>query len=292
MNKVTDATSPSVLELPYSDRQLIVISDDQLVQATKKQERLALQEQNQDFDWKKIVEAALIDIIPLPFGRTMAATASEAIRSWGRAREKGTMVLPVGKSEAEKIIFPPGHPREGVLYIGHPAKPTLYFTMTDFHRVIFEHKFCEAVELLMSLGATNIRVEHVSGWSREFSTRISVPLGDVDQPSSGDVGSKASEMQKLLYEANLAGVEPSLPNDLVWYHHEPTWQSIADGRLKYGLTDFSMSISYEDDFGINAGLKLAMAKTGLDVGGKFEDHKSTIWRLEGKFLQNQPEAKV
>ena len=44
-----------------------------------------------------------------------------------------------------------------------------------------------------------------------------------------------------------------------------------------------MSVSYQDDFGINAGLKIALAKTGLDVGGKFEDHQSTIWRLEGKF---------
>ena len=70
---------------------------------------------------------------------------------------------------------------------------------------------------------------------------------------------------------------------MVWYEHEPTWQSIAKGRINYGLQDFSLSVSYEDDFGVNAGLKVAISKTGLEVGGKFEDHESTVWRLEGQF---------
>lgn len=286
MEKATAATP--LLELPYSDRQLILVSDDQLVKATEQQARLALQEKSQGFDWKKIAEAALIDIIPLPFSRTLEATARETIRSWGRAREEGATVLPVGKTDAKQIDFPPGHPRDSVLYVGHPAKPSLYFTMADFHRVVFEHKFCEAIELLMSLGATSIRVEHIRGWSKEFSARISVPLGDVDEPTTGEAGAERGTSQSLLYEANLAGVEPSLPDGLVWYHHEPTWQSIANGRLKYGLNDFSMSVSYQDDFGINAGLKIALAKTGLDVGGKFEDHQSTVWRLEGKFRGTEP----
>lgn len=277
----------SILNMSYSDRQLILVSDDQLVQATEKQARLALQRQAQGFDWKKIAEAALLDIIPLPFSRTLEATARETIRSWGRAREEGASVLPVGKTAAKEICFPPGHPRDSILYVGHPAKPSLYFTMADFHRVVFEHKFCEAIELLMSLGATSIRVEHVSGWSKEFSARISVPLGDADEVLRGESGVKKAASQSLLYEANLAGVAPSLPDDLVWYHHEPTWKSIANGRLKYGLNDFSMSVAYQDDFGINAGLKLALAKTGLDVGGKFEDHQSTIWKLEGKFRRRE-----
>jgi hypothetical protein len=284
-----DAAAIPVLDLPYSDRQLILVSDDQLVQATEKQARLAFQKQAQGFDWKKIAEAALLDFIPLPFSRTLEATARETIRSWGRAREEGASVLPVGKTAAKQISFPPGHPRDNIIYVGHPAKPSLYFTMADFHRVVFEHKFCEAVELLMSLGATGIRVEHVAGWSKEFSARISVPLGDVGETSAGELSVKKATSQSLLYEANLAGVDPSLPDDLVWFHHEPTWQSIANGRLKYGLSDFSMSVSYQDDFGINAGLKIALAKTGLDVGGKFEDHQSTIWRLEGDFRGTKPD---
>lgn len=275
-----------VLDIPYSKRQLIIVMDDQIVQATKKQERLAIKENSQSFDWKKIGEAILLDFIPIPLSRTIEATVREALQSWIRAKEKGASILPVGETEAKNIVFPPGHPRDGLLYVGHPTEPSLYFTMADFHRVVFEHKFCEAIELLMSLGATTIRVEHISGWSKDFSARITMPIADVDQPSTAETGVNKAATQNLLYEATLAGVEPTLPDNLVWYHHEPTWQTIAKGRIKYGLREFSMSVSYEDDFGINAGLKLSMGKTGLDVGGKFEDHQSTVWRLEGTFLDN------
>jgi hypothetical protein len=88
----------------------------------------------------------------------------------------------------------------------------------------------------------------------------------------------------LLYEASLAGTDkPTIPEGLVWYSHEPVWQSVAKGRTIFGLNDFSLSVTYEDDFGINAGLKAAVVKAGLDLGGKFEDHQSTVWRIEGKF---------
>ena len=280
--KVTELEdTKSILSLPYSDRQLIVISDDELIAETKKKGRLAVQGK-EGVRWGEIVSAAILDLVPLPFTRTLQVAAQEALRAWGKARDSGLKVLPVGKNEAEGISFPPGHPREGILYIGHPAMPHVYYTMADFHRVTFEHKFSEAIEVLMSLGATWIKVEHVQGWSNEFSSRISIPLADASVSAKG--GTKTSSGRKLLYEANLPGVAASLPDDLVWYTHQPTWKSIALGRLKYGLTDFSMSVSYDDDFGINAGLKLSVAKTGLDVGGSFEDHVSTTWHLEGKFL--------
>ena len=76
---------------------------------------------------------------------------------------------------------------------------------------------------------------------------------------------------------------PRLPENLVWYAHELTWQTVANGRIKFGLNDFSLSVTYEDDFGINAGLRSTVMKAGLDLGGKFEDHQSTVWRLVGKF---------
>jgi hypothetical protein len=69
----------------------------------------------------------------------------------------------------------------------------------------------------------------------------------------------------------------------VWFNHEPTWQAIAEGRLMHGLKNFSIDLKYADDFGINAGLAAKIRKTGLDVGGKFEDHQSTHWRISGRF---------
>ena len=75
-----------------------------------------------------------------------------------------------------------------------------------------------------------------------------------------------------------------MPSSLVWYHHEPTWQSIAKGRIDFGLSQFLLTVNYEDDFGVNAGLKASAMKAGLELGGNFEAHEATTWKLHGKFL--------
>ena len=94
---------------------------------------------------------------------------------------------------------------------------------------------------------------------------------------------------KRLREARVnpmvAGVRPVLPELLVWYPHESTWQSIAAGRISFDLSQFSLTINYEDDFGVNAGLKVAATRAGLELGGSFEDHEATTWKFHGKFTK-------
>ncbi|WP_155625034.1 hypothetical protein [Burkholderia vietnamiensis] len=170
-----------------------------------------------------------------------------------------------------------------ILETAHPASKGVYFTVASFHRLSFEHKFSEAIDLLMALGASEIRVEHVRGWSREFAASLSVPIPE--STVGFDLSGKQSSVSGLLYEANLRGsTRPQLPESLVWYPHEPTWQSIAKGRINFGLKEFSLAVNYEDDFGINAGLKLTAGKSGLELGGSFEDHRATTWKIHGKFL--------
>jgi hypothetical protein len=72
----------------------------------------------------------------------------------------------------------------------------------------------------------------------------------------------------------------------VWYLHEPTWQAIAKGRTQFGLSQFSLTVNYEDDFGVNAGLKVRVQKAGLDLGGNFEDHTATTWKIHGTFASD------
>jgi len=272
-----------ILNLPYSERQFIVVVDDLVVE--KAREAAIKGENISEADWGKIgLDLAANMATKVIFGVWAPAIiiTQEAMKAFSKAREMGLPVRNIGKSEAEKIVFPIGHPREGVLYVGHPAMPCTYYALAEFHRVTFEHKFCEAIYLLMSLGATKLSVEHVSGWSKEFSSRLSVPLSEV--PVEASAGANAKKVSQLLYEATLSGsVDPKIPENLVWYHHEPTWQTIAKGRKDFGLLDFSLSVSYEDDFGINAGLKVTAEKAGLEMSGNFEDHQATVWRISGKF---------
>lgn len=163
--------------------------------------------------------------------------------------------------------------------------PDVYYTIAEFHRITFEHKFSEAIRLLMYLGANQLRVEHVRGWSREFSNRLSVPLAQATAAVTGHVESARGSQVQLLYEAELAGTqEPKLPDSLVWYPHESTWRIIAEGRLQFELQQFSLNVVYEDDYGVNAGLRASASKAGFDLGGNFEDHEATTWRISGSFL--------
>ena len=224
-------------------------------------------------------------VVPGAVAGALLMEAVKHARALWHAQDRGIPLLLVGKSEARQLDFPPGHPRENVVYVGHPALPASYNTIANFHRVTFEHKFREAISLLMNLGATQICVEHVSGWSKEFSSRLSVPLGEPEVDLSATAHSSRSSQGMLLFEARLSGTpEPKVPDELVWYPHEQTWQAVAEGRMKFGLRQFSLNITYEDDYGINAEFKTAVSEAGLKLGGNFEDHRATTWKAIGKFL--------
>src|SRR5690349_9531050 len=126
-----DAQTVTVSKMPYSERQLLIVTEDALAKAARREERAAGRQQPDGIDWAKIVEAAARDFIPLPFASVLWELSREAIRAWGRARASGLQVLAIGKTEASNLNFPPGHPRDGVLYIGHPAKPSVYYTTAE-----------------------------------------------------------------------------------------------------------------------------------------------------------------
>lgn len=51
--------------------------------------------------------------------------------------------------------------------------------------------------------------------------------------------------------------------------------------MNYGMREFSLVVNYQDDFGVNAGLKLKAEKAGLDLGGSFGSHLVTTWKISG-----------
>ncbi|MFM0140389.1 hypothetical protein [Caballeronia grimmiae] len=264
------------------DSKLIVVAPDNVVREARNAEA-----ERKGFDFRDAAEKSLKFFFS-PY-ITAATTVAEALQSLYKARESGLNVVQISRSEAARFVFPPGHPRDNTLYGAHPAKKGVYFAVSSFHRLAFEHKFSEAVELLMALGASEIRVEHICGWSREFAAKLSAPLPEA--AVSAEVSSKESTSSSLLYKANLPGsTSPRLPEEMVWYQHEPTWQSIAKGRLDYGLKEFSLTVNYDDDFGINAGLKATASKAEFELGGSFEDHRATSWKLHGKFLSDSNNA--
>ena len=122
------------------------------------------------------------------------------------------------------------------------------------------------------------------GWSKEFGANLGVLVAQ----AGGAIGANGSSQShaEILFRAELGGAKGrALPDSLAWYSHEPTWQRVADARLHYDLKAFSLSLRYEDDYGVNAHLQAKAASAGLDLGGKFEDHQTTVWRISGVFAE-------
>jgi hypothetical protein len=278
-------TVDKLKNLSFSERQFLTVSATESDFENEENADSSKDENNQGL-FDKIVDVVgfLRGGWEVSVGKVIGAASAEAYKSLKRAWDKGLPIQRISFGMSQEFQFPPGHPRIDVVYACHPASPTTYYPLADFHRVAFEDKFAEAMTLLMSLGANSLHVEHVAGWSSEFAANLAVPLGAVKPPISADIRQTHDKANHLLFQATLDGNHiPTLPDKMVWYNHESTWKSIADGRLKYGLDAFRLNVTYRDDYGVDSKLAASIQSAGLGIGGKFEAHQSTIWQIYGTF---------
>ena len=272
------------LMLPYADRQKLLVVPDEVARADRQALReleLSKDAKKPKFDADVFVNAlaeALAGVFPLE--RAAVKLIVEAV---AKIRERGIEVITIGRSEADLLRMDPGHPLEDIMYVGHPAVPEIYYPGADFHRRVFEQKFCEAVELLMALGATKIDVERQSGYSRDASAEIDVPLSPRERIGM-KLGRKSGQKSELLFEAGLPGNdEPTVPDDLVWFSSERTWQTLARARTEHRAKNFGLVVRYESDYGITSKLKAQVEGVGLSMGGSFQEQRDTVWRLTAVF---------
>jgi hypothetical protein len=192
----------------------------------------------------------------------------------------------VQENQIRNLSFSPGHPRLHVVYAAHPTVATLYYPVAQFHRMTLEHKCAEAIKMLTYLGASQLEVEHVRGWSKELDInfaalfeKVGIKLGSKPQMTE--------HLHQLIFTATLQGSEtPSLPLDLSWYDYEPTWQRVAEARLMHGLQSFTLDLRYEDNFGVSAQFLTKLVTLGFEIGGSVEEHQSTVWRIRGTFANS------
>ncbi len=198
-------------------------------------------------------------------------------------QKKGVVFHLIGRSYTEHFKLPPTHPRNHTIYVAHPVLQQEYTPLADFHRSTFENKFNELLTLLSHLGAKTIEVYHMRGWGAEFAAHLGIR---VSTSNTANVDVQRHTEQTLLYKAILQGHTPSIPEGLKWYYTEPNWQQIVDQRLHHGLQSFSLQHTYTDNFGITIELGSKLKKAGFDLGGNFEGHTATEWRVTGEFLSH------
>jgi uncharacterized protein (DUF697 family) len=232
----------------------------------------------------------VVDVKTLTLMATSPEYDHDLVDTLRRLRAEGVNIEPITRDGAAQLLFPVGHPRPRIVYGTNPARTEQCFPLAQYHRFNFEHKFAEAVRLLRSLGVRELAVYHAQGRSQEWAQKIEVPLGLRQVGVEGQAGvegrAKATSTSSQLFIASYQGDSaPRVPEDLVWYYHEPTWQEIAEARLEGRLSRFELHVRYTDDFGMNERLFAGLAEFGpsLELGGSLEEYEITEWRIQGSF---------
>jgi hypothetical protein len=269
-----------LLELPYDQRRMVVVIKSKPVV-----------DDEPDPTWMHVVTSvlasALSAAVPGLLGIGAARAAASRFRKHAEEDDVDGELLLIGAEEAAQLRFPIGHPRKRVLYVGHPVDAPVYVPVAQFHTFLFDHKVAEAIRLIRSLGADSVEVVRLEGWGQDAGIHVNIPVPGLDQVEIGASAERNKASSNfVMTKMTLNPTEsPHLPEDLVWFPHEPLWQEVAEARLRSGLTSFSLDVRSTDDYGVNAGLKLLVAKSGLDAGGNFVEHKTTIWRVQGTFAK-------
>lgn len=206
------------------------------------------------------------------------------------------------------INFPIGHPIANQLYVGHPYLPFKYIPFENYELELLEDKIREFCQVMQFLGATEINIESVNSLSsnndRKLNQKANAGLdyklasGNVDY--GRDRASKfVDDISKSisLHQTFTPKAAPCLPDNLVWYSNEPSWQRIYDQRMqgKFDMNDHEERIETRKSQVIeNSELKqisLEVKNLIIRANGsweqsmeeKFEAHENAVLSINVKF---------
>ena len=145
-----------------------------------------------------------------------------------------------------EIAFPMGHPIANQLYIGHPLLRHKYSPFENYQLELIEDKVREFCSIVQALGATEINIECQNSNSGDYSTNGKRHIeGNAGHKMVDVSGSYHNEYSRRLIEELNHSIQlhqtftpsaaPSLPEDLIWYDNEPSWQRLYKQRMTGSL---------------------------------------------------------
>lgn len=217
--------------------------------------------------------------------RALPSIATSAKSALNQFASGGALVVATDVAERE-LRFLPGHPRVDHVYAMHPLESERYFPLAQFHELLFAQKVSEFVTLLAALGATQVTVRAARGYREAagWNAAVNAPW---DAVAAGENGTRTRSMvQRVEIEERFIPTKPAhVPEGLVWFAHEPTWQAIARRRMEFATDTIKTELQYDEDFGVGADMALALERVGLRIGGSFRSFERTRWEFEATFAQ-------
>ncbi|MCL1973124.1 MAG: tetratricopeptide repeat protein [Endomicrobia bacterium] len=179
-----------------------------------------------------------------------------------------------------------GHPIENEVYIGHPFLKDRYIPFKDHELELINDKIREFCEIMQTLGATEVKVESINFKSEASGNSKQKHIG-VNETIIGTSGAYDNKKDLAFLDSIKQSIainqsyrptqKPFLPNELYWYHTEPSWQRLYRQRMQGSLemhnerfeTSTTRVLQNSELTKINAELKLF----GFGVGGEYEGNE-------------------
>ena len=255
----------------------------------------------------KIINAAFAnDFLSLPYNeRKLLYPCKE----YSNLNQDFVSVIDLDNLKNTGINFPIGHPVANQLYVGHPFLPTKYMPFENYELELIEDKVREFCHIMQSLGATEIDIECINSSSgstdsascKNADGKVGNRLLKVAASGSMDTTSKFIEeiSRSLNLHQRFSPKEaPKLPENLVWYKHEPAWQRIYIQRMQGSLLEHEERMETKKSQMVdNTELKqvslevehlLADANVNYkqELKEKFEGHENAILAIRVKFANS------
>ena len=206
-------------------------------------------------------------------------------------------------SELPNLVLPVGHPIPYEVYVGHPLDKNVYFPISSYQVELLKDKIHEFCYLVQCLGATELTIE---AYNAAYSSKETNNRTD----ANAELGSFAkanyhNERKSKLYEeiSNSMSVhqqfthnkEPFVPEGLMWFQHEVSWQRMASQRLVGGLTFHEermetkkvQMLESRELTQVKAQVKALFVKADFtydsEEDSKFEQHENDTLSIKVKF---------
>lgn len=153
----------------------------------------------------------------------------------------------LGTAVVQNLVFPMGHPIANQLYVGHPLIPSKYIPFENYQLELVEDKVREFCQLAQSLGATEITIDCLNSSSSDGNVKgKNGGSVNIDHWAADGSGSRNRDYSRHMIEELSRSIslhqtfephnKPTVPEGLVWYDNEPSWQRLVSQRINGGLT--------------------------------------------------------
>lgn len=216
----------------------------------------------------------------------------------------------VKKEWLSKLIFPIGHPMNGNQYIASPVIPNQYYLLEEFSLRFLEHKSAELVNILECLGAKSLKIKVLKGdLSKIYNLdEININIGGKYKGVGANINSENKKTKQRDSEENVKIIHndeylpngiPHLPENLIWYKNEVTWQTLVAQRLNGNILKSSIYLSSnmrnfisEDDYSkIQAEINVLVLKSQgsykKNTSYKKISKQNIEWEIEVEFFPKE-----